>query len=527
MPVPEGSSPPWTAGLPSPDHPPLLASVEADVAVVGAGIAGLTGAYFLARSGKSVVVLERDTVAGAETGRTTGFLTEVLDARLVDLVAIHGEEGARAAWVSSRKGLELIDSIVHEAAIDCEFKRVAAFLFGPRAMDVDLLRREARCARELGFAVDLVDPGDIPFRCRTALRIPDQARIHPRKYMLGLAKAILARGGQIYERTNVTKLGLRKAGRHDVELRTDRGKAGVRTESVLLASNAPFVDPREMYSRLRPCRSYAMSARIPRGGMPEGLFWNTLDPYDYARVDAGPASDLLILGGADHPVGQVGQPDLARAKIRRYWARVAGQPPSDPTYWSGQILNSEDGLPFIGINPRSRTGEMIGTGFGGNGLTLGTLTGWMFSERVAGRPTPWDSVYDPNRKRASTSGTSLEAVPQAAPRRKTRTVRNLRDLAVGTGAWYRDRRRRVAVFRDEDRELQAVDARCTHLGCFVEWNRIERSWDCPCHGSRFDVSGKVLDGPAFRPLESVALSERRTRSLPPREKREARGRYRG
>ena len=474
--------------------------------MVGAGITGLTGAYLAARAGKSVAVLERDSISGGETGRTTGFLTAVLDARLVDLVAVHGEKSARAAWESGTRGIELIEAAVRQESIDCEFRRVDAYLYGPRAKDRGLLTREAKWAHEFGYPVERVDPTDIPFPSRAVLRIRGQGRMHPRKYMLGLARAIISHGGRIYEHTNITKLARGRSGRGRVSLWTDDRYIRVSADAVLLSNNAPFVDRRRMYSRLRACRTYAMVAPIAHSRVPEGLFWNTLDPYDYARLDTGSKRDVLILGGADHTVGQVGLPERAQAKVTAYWTRVLGTPPSDAVAWSGEILNSLDGLPFIGSNPRSPTHEMIGTGFGGNGLTLGSVAGWMFCERVLGRTTPWDKIYDPNRRAVPTSGTGLGRAPPRSVPRKTPTVRSPEDLTVGEGAWYVQEGRQLGVYRADARTFRVTDPRCTHLGCLVEWNPVEQSWDCPCHGSRFDVDGRVLDGPASLPLVAVDLT---------------------
>jgi len=506
--TPRGTSPPWIAGTPATNYPELKTSIDVDVAVVGAGITGLTGAYFSAQAGKSVAVLERDSISGGETGRTTGFLTAVLDARLVDLVAVHGEEHARAAWESGAKGIDLIESIARRQSIDCEFHRVDAYLYGPRAEDRELLKREARWARKFGFPVDPVPPTSIPFPSKAVLRIPNQGRIHPRRYSLGLARTIADHGGHVHEKTNITNLETCRGERRRLILRTDDRGVRICADAVLLSNNAPFVDKRRIYERLRACRTYAMAARIPHGQLPDGLFWNTLDPYDYARLDVGSSRDRLIVGGADHDVGQVGAPELAEAKVLAYWTKSLGKPPTRPTRWSGEILNSEDGLPFIGRNPRSPTGEWIGTGFGGNGLTLGTLAGWMFCERVLGRATRWDKLYDPNRPAKSASGTGLRKIPRTPVRRETATVGSPRELAIGEGAWYLHQGRRLGIYRTGSRTFRATDPHCTHLGCFVEWNALERSWDCPCHGSRFDIDGRVLDGPACRPLKVVELSTR-------------------
>jgi glycine/D-amino acid oxidase-like deaminating enzyme/nitrite reductase/ring-hydroxylating ferredoxin subunit len=506
--IPTGTSPPWVIGVPAPHHAPLVGNIVADVAVIGAGMTGLTAAYHLARSGKSVVVLERGSVAGAETGRTTGFLTAVLDARLVDLIAVHGEERTRAAWQGGTRAIDLVESTIRDASINCDFRHVDAILYGPRLKDRELLKREAYSASEFGYPVESIDPAPLPFPCQAAIRIQGQARLHPRKYMLGLAQAVISRGGRIHERTIVTRLDRKRRKGDRITVRTAVESATVQAESVLLANSAPFVDKRRLYSRVRPCRSYAMAGNIRSGIVPEGLFWNTLDPYDYARLDAGSTDDLLLVGGADHEVGRPGAPEIAEAKVNSYWRTVTGSAPVNPVRWSGEILNSEDGLPFIGPNPGSPTGELIATGFGGNGLTLGTLAGWMFRERILGRPTIWDEIYTPGRRQASTQGTGLAPRTRRPSRAATRAIRSLSKLACGEAGWIRQGGRRIGVYRANNGSLWGTEARCTHLGCLVEWNPVEQSWDCPCHGSRFDASGKVLDGPAVRALKAVELDQK-------------------
>jgi len=493
--------------VPGPGYPALAGHVDVDVAIVGAGITGLTAAYEAVRSGQTVAVLERAAVAGAESARTTGFLTTVLDARLTDLVRIHGPEPVRVSWEGGAKAIDQVEAAVRDASIACDFKRVDAVLYGTRPRDRALLRRDLGVGHDLGFRMEEIDPGIVPFKSSAALRIPGQARLQPRRYLLGLARAIVERGGRIFERTNVT--GLVRRGRSDGGARVETSQPGswVTARSTFLANSAPFVDRRRLFDRVRACRSYAMSARIPSGTLPEGLYWNTLDPYDYARVDAGSTDDLFLLGGADHDVGRPGQPTSSQRTVDSAWDALVDSPPVNPDRWSGEILNSQDGLPFIGPNPGSPTHEWIATGFGGNGLTLGSLAGWMFAERSRGRPTPWEPSFDPGRPVAPTAGTALAPKTLHRAKRTTRTIRSLARLGVGAAAWYHPGVRRLGVFRVDGRSVLAVNARCTHLGCSIEWNPVEQSWDCPCHGSRFDVAGQVLDGPAVRPLRLVPLVE--------------------
>lgn len=524
----------WQATTPRTDHAPLQRDVRTQVAVVGGGIAGLTAAYFLARAGRQVTLLERYHLAEAETGHTTAHLTHVVDSRLRHLKRIHGDEAAKASWVAGAAAMDLLERIVQEERIPCRWQRVDGILYGDHEADPQLLREEADIARAYGFTAELVEPGDVPFPCKAALRFPGQAKFHPREYALGLTRRLEALGVDIHEGTAVHDVDEHPGGPGRVRLDTSTG-ATVWADTVIAASNVPVVDKVKLYTKLYPYRSYVIGARVPHGDIPDGLWWSTFDPaalydaYHYARVEPGEDEDLVILGGEDHKVGHSTDPEEAWARLERYLSDAL--PDAHPVVehrWSGQIIETLDGLPYIGVNPLSSDHVLVATGFSGNGMTFGTIAGWMLAERAEGRTTPYDAVFEPSRAKLNV-GEFLSENAATVKNLLTRPLKGsdvprVADIAPGQGAVLVRHGEKVAVHRGADGELACVSAICTHLGCVVGWNAAEGSWDCGCHGSRFRTDGGVINGPARQPLAAVdpeALAKLREEDGEERRKRAA------
>jgi glycine/D-amino acid oxidase-like deaminating enzyme/nitrite reductase/ring-hydroxylating ferredoxin subunit len=421
-----------------------------------------------------------------------------------------GLEKTKAAWDSQAEAVRLIEDIVRRERIECEFKRVNAFLYTPTALHLGLLEDEVRHARQIGYAAESVDPAEVPFPALGAVRFPDQGKFHVRQYLLALAERAEALGVEIHEGTDVRAIEDVDAGAH-VELRTDEGRT-VKADRVVSASNVPFDPAIELQTKLYPYRTYALSAEVPKGIFGEALYWDTLDPYHYTRVEPKPGYDVVILGGEDRKVGSEVDTGLHHNALRDY-LQEAARTFSVLHEWSGEILETEDDLPYIGRVPGSPNHFVI-TGDSGTGMTNGTIGAYMVSEQILGRKTPWDALYNPGRVTLS-AGTALSYAKRRAQDlleygraiSKRSEVETLSEVEVGMGVLVRDGLQNIAVSRSEDGELHALDATCTHLGCTVRWNRLEQSWDCPCHGSRFDAKGRVLHGPAVDPLEEVAIRE--------------------
>ncbi|HET7449403.1 MAG TPA: FAD-dependent oxidoreductase [Gaiellaceae bacterium] len=504
----------WMATADVPSYPPLGEDLDVDVCVVGAGIAGLTVAYTLARAGKRVVVLDDGPIGGGETGRTTAHITAALDDRYYEIASMHGEEGARLAAESHDAAIGRVEEIVREERIDCDFERVDGYLFLHRDGDPAELDRELEAAHRAGLGsvervarvpVDTYDFGP-------ALRFPRQAQFHALKYISGLARAIAHDGGRIFTGSHVSEINADDGGRTSVK--TSDGRT-VRAGSLVVATNSPINDWVKMHTKQAAYRTYVVGARVPAGSVPRGLYWDTADPYHYVRLQRGAAPtaaggegyDVLIVGGEDHKTGQGDDSEAERFRCLEEWTRERFPMATTVDYrWSGQVMEPVDYMGFIGRNPGDEY-VYIATGDSGNGMTHGTIAGTLISDLILGRENAWEKLYDPSR-------ISVKAAPEfakenlnvAAQYRDYVTpgeVKSADDVKPGEGAVLRRGAKKVAVYRDEAGKLHERSAVCPHLYCIVDWNGAEKTWDCPCHGSRFDRYGKVVNGPAAADLEAA------------------------
>jgi glycine/D-amino acid oxidase-like deaminating enzyme/nitrite reductase/ring-hydroxylating ferredoxin subunit len=484
-----------------PAYPALAEDTRADVCIVGAGIAGITTAYELVRAGKRVVVLERGELAGGATGLTTAHLASALDDRFDELERLHGEQGARLAAESHTAAIDRIEAIVAAERIACDFERLDGYLFAPPGGDRGLLERELEAARRAGLAgVERVDRAPLPlFDTGPCIRFPRQAQFHPLKYLAAVAEAIERGGGRIFAQTTVREI---EGGE---PARIEAGDHLVTAEAVVVATNTPINDLVAMHTKQAPYMTYVIGARIPRGAVPSALYWDTEDPYHYVRLygDGGGAAafDILIVGGEDHKSGQAEDAPERFAHLES-WARERFPQIDEIAYtWAGQVMESIDGLAFIGRNPMDEDNVFIVTGDSGMGMTHGTIAAMLLTDLILGRENRWAELYDPSRKTVAAGGRFARETANMAGQLgawvTAGDVRSVDEIAPDSGAVIRRGLRKLAVYRDAEGALHERSAVCPHLGCIVQWNAAAKTWDCPCHGSRFDPLGEVINGPAI------------------------------
>jgi glycine/D-amino acid oxidase-like deaminating enzyme/nitrite reductase/ring-hydroxylating ferredoxin subunit len=484
--------------------PELSESLRTDVVVIGAGIAGLSTAYLLARAGQSVAVLDAGPVGGGMTARTTAHLSAALDDRYENLISLRGLEAARLAASSHAAAIDLIEQIQEKERIACDFARVNGYLFGASGTEQDALARELDAAHRAGL-VDVgwadrapmtgVDTG----RC---LRFPRMGRVHPLKYLAGLADAVARDGGRCFTARAVSVGG---DGRM-ATVRTEQGHV-VTARAAVVATNAPINDRVTIHTKQAPYRTYVIAAAVPRGAVYDTLYWDTADPYHYVRLQPGDAEDWLIVGGEDHKSGQANDMDGRFARLET-WTRQRFPEMREVRFrWSGQVMEPVDDLGFIGRNPGDAENVYIATGDSGMGMTHGTIAGMLISDLILGRENPWSGLYDPARVSVKAGGEFVSENLNVAARLTDYVtggdVTSLRALKPGEGAIVRRGLRKLAVYRDADGVLLERSAVCTHLGCIIAWNPLEQCWDCPCHGSQFAPDGTPINGPAFKPLVTV------------------------
>lgn len=500
----------WMATGETPARSPLAENAHADVCIVGAGIAGMTTAYLLAREGRAVVVLDDGPIGGGMTGRTTAHLSNAIDDRYFKIERMHGEIGAQLAAQSHTAAIDRIGTIVREERIDCDYERLDGYLFLPPGESNDVLERELEAAHRAGLD-DVAWASRAPmdsFATGPCLRFPRQGQFHPLKYLAGLVRATERKGGRIFTGTHATDI----KGGDPARVETNHGYV-VTADSVVIATNSPINDIVVIHTKQAPYATYVIGGRIPRGSVNRSLFWDTLDPYHYVRlqtVSSGSGSDydVLIVGGEDHKTGQADDADERYMRLET-WARERFPMIEEVAFrWSGQVMEPADGIAFIGRNPLGPHDVYIVTGDSGMGMTHGTIGGILITDLIVGRENPWATLYDPSRKTLSAAfefaKENLNVAAQlAGDYLSGGDVGSVDDIAPGEGAVVRRGLKKIAVYRDEQGALHERSAACVHLGCIVSWNPSEKTWDCPCHGSRYDRYGRVVNGPANRDLSQV------------------------
>ena len=505
----------WLDNTPAPRFSALKEDIAVDVLVIGGGITGITAAYLLKRAGVNVALVERGRCLSGDTSYTTAHLTCVTDTFLSDLVKTFGRDHAQAVWDAQFAAIDAIDRIVWREQIKCQFDWAPAYLYNPSAetcraehedKSIDL-QKEADLATELGFDAELVKC--VPLVNRPGVRFDNQAKFHPRKYLIALLRLLCSgKGCQVFEQTNVDEIE-----GTPITATTSNG-ARIHCEHVLVATHVPlqgksgFLPATLLQSKLAPYSTYVVGGWVSRGTTHEALYWDTGDPYDYLRVDRRHDHDYVIFGGEDHKTGQVEDTEGCFSRLEQRIKHLL--PEIALTHrWSGQVIETNDGLPYIGETAER---QYVATGFAGNGMTFGTLSAMMFADHVTGEKNPWAELFDPGRTKIRGGLWDYIKENKDYPYYLIRDRfaghggKSMRAIPRGHGEVMDVNGQPAAVYRGLDSRLYVRSAVCTHMGCYVHFNEAERTWDCPCHGSRFKVTGEVMGGPAEDPLAAVETS---------------------
>jgi glycine/D-amino acid oxidase-like deaminating enzyme/nitrite reductase/ring-hydroxylating ferredoxin subunit len=489
-------------------YPALTGEIDADVAVVGGGIAGVCTAWELARAGRSVTVLEADRIVAGTTGYTTAKLTAQHTLIYAHLRSAFDAEVARRYAQSQLAAIEHVTATVAELGVDVELESVPAYTYVTSTEQVDQIRAEVDAATEAGLPATMVTDTNLPFPVAAAIRVDGQAQFHPRRYLLALAEDLTRRGGRIFERTRVVDLGEGDPCR----LTTEAG-ATISARDVVVATHYPVFDRAMLFSRLVPRRELVVAAVIDPGQDPAGMYITQED--NTRSVRTAPYRDeqrLLIVTGESYKPGTAAVGD--RFAQLAAWTRRHFDTDTIAYHWSAQDNHTTDKIPYIGRFYPGADHVYVATGFGAWGMSNGVLAGRLLTALLTGDDPEWAKIYDPCRIHPMVeAGSFLKANIAVAGHfvgdrlRRTSHIDAAKDLSPGTGAVLRHRGQRCAVYRDHAGQLHAVSAVCSHLGCIVAFNDAETTWDCPCHGSRFNPDGTVIQGPATRPLETRDVTD--------------------
>ena len=496
----------WMATANTPSQPRLKENIRTDVCIIGAGIAGLTTAYLLAQEGRSVVVLDDGVIGGGMTGRTTAHLTNAFDDRYIEMEKLHGADGSRLIAESHTLSIDKVQAIVREEQIDCGFERLDGFLFVPPNESTDVLNDELQASHRAGLKdVELVKRAPVEtFDTGPALRFPRQAQFHPLDYLTGLTRAFTRYGGRIFTETHATKI----TGGSDARVETSHGPA-VNCDVIVVATNTPVNDRVAIHTKQAPYVTYVIGVRIPKGSITRALYWDTPDPYHYVRLQTdktNPSQEILIVGGEDHKTGQEHDGEARFVKLHQWTRERFPQAGNIEFRWSGQVMEPVDGIAFIGPNPLDEDNVFIATGDSGQGMTHGTIAGMLLTDLIQDRQNPWADLYSPSRISLRSMGEyaseNLNVAGQFTDYLTAGEISSVDEVKPGEGAIMREGLSKLAVYRDDSGTVHKLSAVCPHLGCIVAWNSTEKTWDCPCHGSKFDAGGRVYQGPANGDLSS-------------------------
>ena len=476
---------------------------EGDVAVIGSGIAGISTAYELCKWGKSVIVVDRGRICGGMTSRTSAHLAPLCDDLVSEMTKIKGKEATKLFCDSQAAAVDRIEEIQKKEKINCDFRRLDGYLFQGRDMPADVIDQEMDAVREVGAPVHRLV--GVPLKgCenRNALRYPRQATFHPLKYLAGVAKACSESGVTFFRDSPVKEV---TEDNGVVTVKTARGV--IRAQHAVVATNSSISDRFAIHTKTAPYRTYVITFEIKRGALPDALYWDTEDPYHYVRLQPGPANtDYVLIGGEDHKSGEADDADERFRKLEA-WARGLIPDLGKETHsWSGQVLDTIDYAGFIGRDPGGKN-VYVAMGDSGQGLTHGVAGAMLNAGLIMGEDHPWKDIYSPGRiplKAAKNfMAENVTALKSFAEYVAPGEIGSLDELKRGNGAIVRRGLEKIAAYRDDAGALHLNSASCTHVGCHLHWNSFETCWDCPCHGSMFDVEGQPINAPAIGPLAKV------------------------
>jgi glycine/D-amino acid oxidase-like deaminating enzyme/nitrite reductase/ring-hydroxylating ferredoxin subunit len=482
--------------------PRLDRPLSVDVAVLGGGIVGISTALLLKRAGMTVAVIEADRVGAGVTGYTTAKLSSLHGLTYARIASSFGDDGARAYGEANQAGIEQIAQWVEEERIDCDFRRKPNYTYASSREQLGDIEKEVEVAQRVGLPASYTEETDLPYPVAGAIRFEAQAEFHPRRFVLALAGLVAGDGSHVFEGTRAVGVS------HGRPARVETTGAPLTAGHVVVATHFPFLDRGLYFARMHPERSYALGVRV-QGEAPQGMYISADQPTRSIRSHPVPEGEILIVGGEGHKTGQGGD-TLARYQALERFAREHWDVESVEYQWASQDNEAVDHMPYIGrFAPHTRR-LYTATGFRKWGLAQGVAAAMILEDLILERDNPWASPYDPGRMKPLASAKDLVkenanvATRFVGDRLTKRGRRDASELAPGEGDIAQLGGEKVAAFRDEDGALHAVTPICTHLGCQVNWNSGDRSWDCPCHGSRFSPDGEILHGPAVRPLERKA-----------------------
>lgn len=493
----------WLASTEKPNYPSLEEDIKVDVAIVGGGMAGITTAYLLMEQGVKVAIIEADKILQGTTAHTTAKLTSQHDLIYYKIKSKMGEEKAKQYAEANEHAISLVENIISSTKIDCDFHKSSAYVYTHQDDYIQKIQDEVETAASLGIKASYLEEIPLGFKIKAAMRFDNQARFHPLKYLLPLAKEISEKNCQIFEQTRAVKIDEGDP----CSVITDRGNRVI-ASNIVLASHYPFHDwPGLYFSRLYPERSYVIAVKTEEK-FPEGMFITAEDPGRSLRLQDYEGGELLLVGGEHHKTGQ-GENTIVHYENLKKFAEENFKVKEIPFRWSTQDYSTPDEVPYIGRLTSNTPNIFVATGFRKWGMTNTTVSAIIIRDLITKGGSPWEEVYSPSRFTPTASAKNFIVENANVARElitgKLEVAPGEIDVNPGEGKVITINNKKAGVYKDDEGKLHIIDTTCKHLGCETHWNAAEKSWDCPCHGSRYTPDGDIIEGPTVKCLDKVDL----------------------
>lgn len=476
-----------------------------DALIVGAGITGVTTALLLQKAGKKVLIAEGNTLVFGTTSGTTAHLNTFFDATYPEIENGFGKEAAKQVAKAAKDTLTIIKNLIEEYKIDCDFEEKDGFLFSQNEKETKELAKILESTQNVKVAVEEVETNGLPINFEHALRFEGQAQFHPLKYILKLAEEFQKLGGVISEHTFIRSTDLEEDGLHTAKA----DNLTIRAKNIVYATHIP-PGVNLLSFRCAPYRSYVLGIRLSDNAYPTCLAYDMQEPYHYLRTHLINGEEILILGGEDHKTGHA-DPTIAFENLENY-ARKYFKVQAIPYKWSAQYYTPADTLPYIGKIPGGDERVYIATGYNGNGMQFGTLSATIITDLILGKDNEYAELFSPSRIKPIAGFTEFVkenadvAYHFVADRFSAEEIDSLKEIKPDEGRLVDFKDQKLAIYKSSSGKITALNPVCTHAKCIVNFNDEEKSWDCPCHGGRFDVQGKVLTGPPRKDLQQIDIA---------------------
>ena len=490
----------WMASTPETQYPTLSEDLKVDVAIIGGGITGISCAYMLNKEGVKTAIIEADRIVQGTTGHTTAKITSQHGLIYSKIKNQMSEEFAQQYADANESAIRIIEKIAHEHQIKCDYLPQSSYIYTLQNDYIDKISDEAKVATSLGIKATFLEEMPLSFPIKGAVRFDNQAQFHPRKFLLGLAETYINNGGNIFEQSRVVDIEENEGA---YVIMTNQGKK-VTAKKLIIASHYPcYNKPGLYFTRIHEEMSYVVAIKA-KENYPGGMYIAAEESGHSLRSQMSNQGELILVGGEQHKTGQ-GEDTAKNYEALIDFSNKTFTVEDIPYRWSTQDCMTLDGLPFVGHFTSKTPNMYIATGYGKWGMTNSIASSMILRDLIISGKSPWQDVYNPSRLTITASAKNFVVqnlnVADQLIEGKVLPVPKPTEIKSGKGGIIEATGERAGAYRDEQGTLHVVDTTCTHMGCEVNWNSAERSWDCPCHGSRFSHAGDIIEGPAVRPLE--------------------------